>query len=90
MTDQDLVAMLREIALDEKTSWDGWSAQDVATVESAADAIERLTAEVEALRKDAERYRWLRDTPWPAELQTVIQLHSNAIWDRAIDAARSA
>jgi hypothetical protein len=27
----------------------------------AADEIERLTAENEALRADAERYRWLRD-----------------------------
>lgn len=29
-------------------------------VEEAADELERLQAEVEALRKDAERYRWLR------------------------------
>jgi hypothetical protein len=37
----------------------------------AADALERLTAENAALRKDAERYRWLRNksvwhetSPW--------------------------
>ena len=33
---------------------------DLADVEQAADELARLRAEVEALRADAERYRWLR------------------------------
>jgi hypothetical protein len=32
--------------------------------QQAAAELRRLTAEVEALRKDAERYRWLRDEAW--------------------------
>lgn len=55
------------------------------------------TAEIDALKKDAERYRWLRDDPpltlavysrsgkWPDNL-TYIYL-DNANLDRAIDAA---
>jgi hypothetical protein len=46
----------------------------------AADAIE-------SLRRDAERYRWLRDTPWPEKLVPIIQQHRNMLWDAAIDAA---
>lgn len=46
-------------------------------------------AEVEGLRKDAERYRWLKDTPWTEnrEFSHVIQCQMNAIWDKTIDAA---
>ena len=44
--------------------------------------------EIEALRKDAERYRWLRDTCWlDTPLEHVICLQLNAKWDRAIDEA---
>ncbi len=43
--------------------------------------------EVERLRKDAERYRRLRDTPWPREVERAVMLHANASWDAAIDAA---
>jgi hypothetical protein len=45
---------------------------------------------LEALRKDAERYRWLRDNPWPPELEADIMLHRNARWDAEIDAAIAA
>lgn len=38
-------------------------ARDAITAQSAE--IARLTAEVEGLRKDAERYRWLRDHSEP-------------------------
>ncbi len=54
------------------------------TVQSARDA-----EQIEALRKDAERYRWLRDTPWPREVERAVMLHANASWDAAIDAAMS-
>lgn len=33
------------------------------TAQSAAAELRRLAAENDALRKDAERYRWLRDAP---------------------------
>lgn len=41
--------------------WDRLSQDDG----KAEREIERLTAERDALRKDAERYRWLRDTSVP-------------------------
>ena len=46
--------------------------------------------EREKLRKDAERYRWLRDNPWPPVLEADILLHRNARWDAEIDAAMAA
>ncbi len=48
--------------------------------------------EADALRVDAERYRWLRDKPWRdnEELEPVIRLHLNALWDDKIDAAMGA
>ena len=52
------------------------------------DEIERLRAEVAGLREDAERYRWIRDNPWPPILEVDIVLHRNARWDAAIDVAR--
>lgn len=59
--------------------------------DEAADLIDRLTAERDALRADAERYRWLRDTPWTddCEMAPVIQMQMNELWDKAIDAARA-
>lgn len=48
--------------------------------------------EADALRVDAERYRWLRDKPWRDndELEPVIRLQLNALWDDKIDAAMGA
>ncbi|MDH0188153.1 hypothetical protein N7676_08655 [Stenotrophomonas sp. GD03993] len=45
--------------------------------------------EADALRVDAERYRWLRDEPWRdnEDLEPVIRLQLNALWDNRIDAA---
>jgi hypothetical protein len=57
---------------------------------AAAELAASHAAEVEALRADAERYRWLRDNPWPPEMEADILLHRNARWDAAIDAARAA
>lgn len=51
-------------------------------------ALNEVINERDALRADAERYRWLRDNPWPHELEFVIEAHQNARWDAAIDAAR--
>ena len=50
---------------------------------------EALQAECENLRKDAARYRWLRDNDLYADnkLGTVIRLQLNAIWDVSIDEA---
>jgi hypothetical protein len=39
-------------------------------------------------RKDAERYRWLRDNPWPPELEIDLMLHRNTSkWDFIVDKA---
>jgi hypothetical protein len=48
--------------------------------------------EADALRLDAERYRWLRDTPWfdNYEIRSVIAHQLNALWDETIDAAMGA
>lgn len=48
--------------------------------------------EADALRVDAERYRWLRDTPWfdNYEIRSVIAHQQNALWDETIDAAMGA
>ena len=64
----------------------------------AADELERLTVERDALRKDAERYRWLR-TAKTGKTLAVATVHSSwnmwlntieldAAIDAAIDAAR--
>ncbi|SOY79976.1 hypothetical protein CBM2599_A120541 [Cupriavidus taiwanensis] len=48
------------------------------------------SAAAEADRRDAERYRWVRDVPWfgtGTPLERVIALQQNACWDAAIDAA---
>ena len=68
----DLVAMMREIAPHSPIAGN--------LLKEAADEIERL-------RLDAARYRWLRDNPWPPILEADILLHRNARWDAAIDAA---
>ena len=50
-------------------------------LEDAADTIDEL-------RRDAARYRWLRDNPWNGtEVENVINCHLYAVWDRVIDAA---
>jgi len=53
-------------------------------------AVATLVAEIEALRKDAARYRWLRDNPWPSFLRSIVVTQSNAAWDTAIDASMKA
>ena len=37
--------------------------------------------------KDAERYRFIKDEPWSANVSEVICHHQNAAWDNVIDAA---
>ena len=69
---------------DEVVALNDWGCQMV-------DATRALCAEVEALRKDAERYRWLKANVSGGSLgvpggwiDTI-----TAEWDAAIDAARS-
>lgn len=72
-----------------------WAAAQLAPGEGIEDGVGRvekiLGAQAPAVgaddARDAARYRWLRDTPWPAGLQSVVALHQNARWDAAIDAA---
>ena len=44
-----------------------------------------LKAENESLRKDAERYRFIKDTPWSKHVAEFICHHQNAAWDNVID-----
>lgn len=70
-----------------------WAYTDKQTLRAAMAAIEGLERENEALRKDAERYRFLRNCDlddmaakyWPnAEVPT------DEVFDAAIDAAKGA
>lgn len=52
--------------------------------------IELLTAQLDALRADAERYRWLRATTnWVTSNGERVDVRNNpGLWDTAIDAAK--
>ena len=55
-----------------------------------AEAYDQLKAENEALRKDAERYRWLRDDEYLhawADLHVCDEHRRAEVTDKAIDAA---
>ena len=58
--------------------------------EAAAREITRLRAQVEALRADAERYRWLRDEAAYVTQFQFASVIANDQWDTRIDAARAA
>jgi hypothetical protein len=49
--------------------------------------VERLTAENAALRKDAERYRWLRDSAGNDIMEKLMAECSPPRWDELVDAA---
>lgn len=53
MSNTDLIARLRQMA--------AGLHDDMSTGAEAADALEAQAREIEALRADAGRYRWLRD-----------------------------
>ena len=61
-------------------------------LESLAKHRDQLRAEVEALRKDAERYRWLRDgcNHKRSEATRIAVNLYGMEWDAAIDAAMAA
>lgn len=70
-----------------------WIAVAVKSATEAADEITRLRAEVEALRADAERYRWLRATTNTATNSKGERIDVRNMpdrWDAAIDKARKA
>ena len=59
-----------------------------AAPQSTAEAVRSLEADVEALRKDAERYRWLRTAgAWESEIGMNILAEEPASFDAAVDAA---
>ncbi len=67
----ELIGLLRAGADGEKDAYDesGMIFGMSFTMETAADAIEALERENEALRKDAARYQWLRDAgAWESEV----------------------
>lgn len=84
-------------------SWDigeAYHPDNLALIVAAVNALPALCAEVEALRKDAERYRWLRSGPdrpcaqpcayafRPTDKEYPTPIGGDAL-DAAIDAARS-
>ena len=58
--------------------------------DDSAALLRAQATEIEALRKDAARYRWLRDNPWPSFLRSIVVTQSKAAWDTAIDASMKA
>ncbi len=54
--------------------------------------VVHLTAEVEALRADAERYRWLRDGSNPPWVMQMLERYADngSDFDAEVDAARAA
>lgn len=48
-----------------------------------------LRAELEAAKKDAERYRFIRDVPYSENIRLIMRDQKNVIMDAAIDAAMS-
>lgn len=60
------------------------------TLEELEAAVSAQEAEIEKLRADAVRYRYIRDVPWfctGTPLERVISQQRNAVWDKAIDEA---
>lgn len=58
-------------------------------LEKMHDELARLRAEAESLRKDAERYRWLRDLPQDHPSEEIGNMPGD-MWDEQIDAAMGA
>lgn len=58
-----------------------------ATLTAQADEIDRLTTENAELRKDAERYRWLRDNSASEQASVFFSYAVPKLIDTAIDAA---
>lgn len=96
----ELIDRLRKGSDAESAAWDdsGIISGLNSTMETAADAIEALEREVEALRKDAERYRWLRKRHWsdtpptivvtnPSGLKLGVMTYSDERLDEVVDAA---
>lgn len=70
----------------------GWEDWDRASFMVMSKDIDRLKQEVDAERKDAERYRWLRDNPRGRSLSVSALEWRNdpALADVAVDAAMAA
>lgn len=81
ITENESMAEFKEhmVQLREAHGFDSWS--------SALVEIDKLKAENEVLRKDAGRYRWLREKPIPLEGHDFLSSHE--ILDYRIDAAMS-
>jgi hypothetical protein len=78
----DIVDRLRNAAA---RKWPDPDVAECSFFSEASDEITRLRAECEALRMDAERYRWLRDAVRETEL---IVYSVGTDLDAAIDAER--
>ena len=58
--------------------------EDYCKLETELAAIKE---ENEGLKRDAERYRFIKDTPWCKSVAEAICHHQNSAWDNVIDAA---
>ena len=91
-TDTTLIQRIKDLTARFGKGWhDGIQidASDIADLCLAADALEQQAAQIEALRADAERYRWLRRTTNAVTSKGErIDVRNNPdLWDAAIDAA---
>lgn len=65
------------------------AAAEADEVDKRGVTIKELRAEADALRKDAERYRWLRDLPQDHPSEEIGNMPGD-MWDEMIDAAMGA
>ena len=64
------------------------TADDIAALlDALADEIERLRAELAAAKRDAERYRWLRDKAGNSIMRRLMDSAIPPEWDDMIDEA---
>jgi hypothetical protein len=63
-----------------------WITRDLKECVRASD-YDALAAERDALRKDAERYRWLRDSAGNDIMEKLMAECSPPRWDELVDAA---
>lgn len=88
---KDLIERLRLLEIDHAP--DGWPAIRMCDVSALLDALEQMAAALAVAKKDAARYRWLRDSHYNRDallallegVPVVINGHNE--FDAAIDAA---
>ena len=84
-TQTPLIDLLRNIPLDARLIYEHSPihSQSIPVGRLAAESV----AEIEALRKDAERYRWLRDVAQPDDAERIWHGSLGRFTDSDVDAA---